>query len=120
MAGIHHVTAISGKATRNLNFYTQIIGLRLVKKTVNFDDPGTYHLYYGDQIGHPGQFSPFSRGSTHRRDVPAWVSRSKRRSGFQRARSDTGRIASLRKVSRIKRYKSALASQSYPSAIPTT
>ena len=120
MASIHHVTAISGKATRNLNFYTHIIGLRLVKKTVNFDDPGTYHLYYGDQIGHPGTiltFFPWEHASPGRAGVGL---RSKRRSGFQRARSDTGRIASLRKVSRIKRYKSALASQSYPSAIPTT
>src|SRR6476661_5160456 len=46
--GIHHVTAISGPARRNLDFYTRTLGLRLVKKTVNFDDPGTYHLYYGD------------------------------------------------------------------------
>jgi catechol 2,3-dioxygenase-like lactoylglutathione lyase family enzyme len=46
MSGIHHVTAISGKAARNLNFYTQVIGLRFVKKTVNFDDPGTYHFSF--------------------------------------------------------------------------
>jgi catechol 2,3-dioxygenase-like lactoylglutathione lyase family enzyme len=43
MSGIHHVTAISGKAERNLEFYEHLIGLRFVKKTVNFDDPGTYH-----------------------------------------------------------------------------
>jgi catechol 2,3-dioxygenase-like lactoylglutathione lyase family enzyme len=48
LSGIHHVTAISGKAPRNLNFYTHGLGLRFVKKTANFDDPGTYHLYYGD------------------------------------------------------------------------
>jgi glyoxalase family protein len=53
-AGIHHVTAIAGSAMRNLDFYTGTLGLRLVKKTVNFDDPGTYHLYYGDEAGHPG------------------------------------------------------------------
>ena len=52
MTGIHHVTAISGKAARNLEFYTHVLGLRFVKKTVNFDDPGTYHLYYGDSEGH--------------------------------------------------------------------
>src|SRR5688572_505432 len=52
--GIHHVTAIAGPARRNLDFYTRVLGLRLVKKTVNFDDPGTYHLYYGDGIGTPG------------------------------------------------------------------
>jgi glyoxalase family protein len=59
MSGIHHVTAISGKATRNLDFYTHVLGLRFVKKTVNFDDPGTYHLYYGDQVGHPGTILTF-------------------------------------------------------------
>ena len=59
MAGIHHVTAISGRADRNLDFYTRILGLRFVKKTVNFDDPGTYHLYYGDEIGHPGTVLTF-------------------------------------------------------------
>jgi hypothetical protein len=45
MSGIHHVTAISGNAMRNLDYYTQVLGLRFVKRTVNFDDPGTYHLY---------------------------------------------------------------------------
>ena len=59
MSGIHHVTAISGKAARNLNFYTQVIGLRFVKKTVNFDDPETYHFYYGDRVGHPGTILTF-------------------------------------------------------------
>jgi glyoxalase family protein len=59
MSGIHHVTAISGKAARNLNFYTQVIGLRFVKKTVNFDDPATYHFYYGDRFGHPGTILTF-------------------------------------------------------------
>jgi glyoxalase family protein len=59
MTGIHHVTAISGKAERNFDFYTQVLGLRFVKKTVNFDDPGTYHLYYGDRAGHPGTILTF-------------------------------------------------------------
>jgi glyoxalase family protein len=59
MSGIHHVTAISGKAARNIEFYTKTLGLRLVKKTVNFDDPGTYHLYYGDEQGHPGTILTF-------------------------------------------------------------
>jgi len=59
MSGIHHVTAISGKAARNLDFYTHVIGLRFVKKTVNFDDPGTYHLYYGDRVGNPGTILTF-------------------------------------------------------------
>jgi len=57
--GIHHVTAIAGPAGRNLDFYTRVLGLRLVKKTVNFDDPGTYHLYYGDETGQPGTILTF-------------------------------------------------------------
>ena len=59
MSGIHHVTAISGRADRNLDFFTRTLGLRLVKKTVNFDDPGTYHLYYGDEQGQPGSVLTF-------------------------------------------------------------
>jgi glyoxalase family protein len=59
MSGIHHVTAISGRADRNLDFFTRTLGLRLVKKTVNFDDPGTYHLYYGDEQGQPGTILTF-------------------------------------------------------------
>src|SRR5438876_3390413 len=59
MSGIHHVTAIAGRAERNLAFHTGVLGLRLVKKTVNFDDPGTYHLYYGDELGRPGTILTF-------------------------------------------------------------
>jgi len=58
-AGLHHVTAISGNARQNVEFYTRVLGLRLVKKTVNFDDPGTYHLYYGDESGSPGSILTF-------------------------------------------------------------
>ena len=57
--GLHHITAIAGQAQRNYDFYTRILGLRLVKKTVNFDDPGTYHLYYGDEVGTPGSILTF-------------------------------------------------------------
>ena len=57
--GIHHVTAITRNARRNLEFYSRILGLRFVKKTVNFDDPGTYHLYYGDEVGRPGSILTF-------------------------------------------------------------
>ncbi|KAB1073418.1 ring-cleaving dioxygenase [Methylobacterium planeticum] len=57
--GLHHVTAFSGPALRNVDFYTRVLGLRLVKKTVNFDDPGTYHLYYGDETGRPGTILTF-------------------------------------------------------------
>jgi glyoxalase family protein len=57
--GIHHITAIAGNAKRNYNFYTNVLGQRLVKKTVNFDDPETYHLYYGDKNGTPGTILTF-------------------------------------------------------------
>jgi glyoxalase family protein len=57
--GIHHITAIAGNAKRNYNFYTNVLGQRLVKKTVNFDDPETYHLYYGDKEGTPGTILTF-------------------------------------------------------------
>jgi glyoxalase family protein len=59
MSGIHHVTAICGRAARNLDFYTRVLGMRLVKQTVNFDDPGTWHLYYGDDTGTPGTILTF-------------------------------------------------------------
>ena len=59
MSGLHHVTAIAANALRNFDFYTRTLGLRLVKKTVNFDDPSTYHFYYGDEIGHPGTILTF-------------------------------------------------------------
>jgi glyoxalase family protein len=58
-AGIHHITAISGDPARNVAFYTEVLGLRMVKKTVNFDDPGTYHLYYGNGQGSPGTILTF-------------------------------------------------------------
>jgi glyoxalase family protein len=59
MHGIHHVTAIAGQPVRNLAFYTRTLGLRFVKRTVNFDDPGTYHFYFGDEVGHPGTILTF-------------------------------------------------------------
>lgn len=57
--GIHHITAIAGHPQANLDFYAGFLGLRLVKLTVNFDDPGTYHLYYGDGAGSPGTILTF-------------------------------------------------------------
>jgi glyoxalase family protein len=57
--GIHHVTAIASDPQRNIDFYTGLLGLRLVKLTVNYDDPGSYHLYYGDELGHPGTILTF-------------------------------------------------------------
>jgi glyoxalase family protein len=57
--GLHHITAIAGNAQRNYNFYTRVLGLRMVKKTVNFDDPNTYHFYYGNEEGTPGTILTF-------------------------------------------------------------
>jgi glyoxalase family protein len=59
IVGLHHVTAIASDPQRNLDFYTELLGLRLVKRTVNFDDPGTYHFYFGDEAGSPGTLLTF-------------------------------------------------------------
>ena len=59
LAGFHHLTAIVGDPQQNVDFYTRILGQRLVKQTVNFDDPGTYHLYYGNAEGAPGTIMTF-------------------------------------------------------------
>jgi glyoxalase family protein len=70
LTGIHHVTAICGAPQGNVDFYVGVLGLRLVKRTVNQDDPTTYHLFYGDALGHPGTeltFFAWPRGR-HGRD----------------------------------------------------
>jgi len=70
--GIHHVTAIAGDPVKNLSFYTRDLGLRFVKKTVDFDDPSTYHFYFGDEIGSPGTiltFFPWINAPVGRRGV---------------------------------------------------
>src|SRR3954447_21158323 len=59
MPEIHHVTAITADAQKNVDFYCDVLGLRLVKLTVNFDDPASYHLYYGDELGRPGTIMTF-------------------------------------------------------------
>jgi glyoxalase family protein len=59
LEGLHHITAITGDAPRNVDFYTRALGLRMVKKTVNFDAPDVYHLYYGDEVGTPGSILTF-------------------------------------------------------------
>lgn len=59
MSGLHHVTAISGAADRNLAFYSDLLGLKLIKRTVNFDDPGTWHLYFGNAAANPGSIVTF-------------------------------------------------------------
>ncbi len=59
LGGLHHITAMAADPKRNLDFYTRVLGLRFVKKSVNQDDPGTYHLYYGDHVGSPGSALTF-------------------------------------------------------------
>lgn len=59
LEGLHHITAISGEPARTIAFYTKVLGLRLVKLTVNFDDPRAYHLYFGDEKGTPGTLITF-------------------------------------------------------------
>lgn len=69
VAGIHHVTAIAGDPQENVDFYAGVLGMRLVKRSVNQDDPGTYHLFYADAEGHPGSdltFFPWAGGSRGR------------------------------------------------------
>src|SRR5213080_935492 len=72
ISGIHHVTAITADAQKNVDFYCGVLGLRLVKVTVNFDDPSSYHLYYGDELGRPGTIMTFF----------AWPGASRRRAGL--------------------------------------
>jgi len=86
--GLHHITAIAGPAQENLDFYAGVLGMRLVKKSVNQDDPGTYHLFYADAEGRPGTdltFFPWAQMAPPRigyglavevgLEVPATVSR---------------------------------------------
>src|SRR5215213_5812496 len=67
--GLHHITAIAGPAQENLDFYAGVLGMRLVKRSVNQDDPGTYHLFYADADGHPGSdltFFPWAHAAPPR------------------------------------------------------
>lgn len=68
--GIHHITVLASDPQRNVEFYTDVLGLRLIKRTVNFDSPGVYHLYYGDEVGSPGTiltFFPFPNAARGKR-----------------------------------------------------
>ena len=117
---IHHVTAISGPAARNLDFYTRVLGLRLVKKTVNFDDPGTYHLYYGDEAGRPGTiltFFPWAHAAPGRAGVGETAGDRVPRAGERDRLLD----ASPRREGRCttRRPTSASARRCCASAIPT-
>jgi len=70
LTGIHHVTAIASDPQKNVDFYVGVLGLRLVKQTVNFDDPGSYHFYYGDGAGSPGTLLTFFAWPGGRRGRP--------------------------------------------------
>lgn len=70
LLGLHHITAIAADPKTNLDFYTRVLGLRFVKKSVNQDDPGTYHLYYGDNVGSPGTALTFFPWQGLRRGRP--------------------------------------------------
>jgi len=70
LLGLHHITAIAADPKTNLDFYTRLLGLRFVKKSVNQDDPGTYHLYYGDNVGSPGTALTFFPWQGLRRGRP--------------------------------------------------
>src|SRR3954467_15744687 len=94
LEGLHHITAITADAPANVDFYTRLLGLRMVKKTVNFDAPDVYHLYYGDERGTPGSLLTFFEfpgarlgragdGMIHR---IVWRGRSQGGGGFLRAR----------------------------------
>ena len=91
MSGLHHVTAICGMPTRNLDFYTRILGLRFVKKTVNFDDPGTYHFYYGEKARSARQNHPDA--SLLREHALSWPSRALGRRS--RPRSASGPLPAI-------------------------
>lgn len=67
--GLHHITAVATDPHRNVNFYHNVLGQRLIKKTVNFDDPGTYHFYFGDEVGTPGTIMTFFPWANMRRGV---------------------------------------------------
>ena len=104
--GLHHVTAIVSKASRSLDFYARVLGLRLVKRTVSHEDPGSYHLYFGDDLGRPGTvFSVFvwsgaapDAGARRKQTPSSCVLRPDRSTGGGQDFEHTGvlvRIASL-------------------------
>ena len=100
LEGIHHVTAITGDAPQNLDFYTRVLGLRLVKKTVNQDDPTVYHLFYADEQGSPGADLTFFEypGAAQGRAGAGWSTGSDGASASP-TRSPSGPIASLPRAS---------------------
>ncbi|TNE70972.1 glyoxalase [bacterium] len=70
ITGFHHLTAISSNAARTVDYYTRVLGLKMVKQTVNFDDPGAWHLYFGDRTGRPGTILTFFEWAQLQRGLP--------------------------------------------------
>lgn len=70
IAGIHHITLVCRDAQRTVDFYTRVLGQRLIKQTVNFDVPDSYHVHFGDQVGSPGSAIPFFEWPNVARDYP--------------------------------------------------
>ncbi len=91
--GLHHITLVCADAQRTVDFYTQVLGLRFVKKTVNFDDPGSYHLYFGDEQGRPGTLLTFFE----------WPTAPQGQAGIGGTRSLAFRVASLESLLQWKR-----------------
>jgi glyoxalase family protein len=88
--GLHHVTSMARDARQNNDFFTHKLGLRRVKKTVNFDAPDVYHLYYGDEVGTPGSIMTYFRSPTSARAGMGSARSARRCSPFPPARSPTG------------------------------
>ena len=108
-SGIHHITAIASDPQRNLDFYAGALGLRLVKRTVNFDAPEVYHLYYGDELGRPGTILTFFPYPGAGRVSEGRARRRRWRSPFPRARSTSGATGSRASGSPMRGAKSASA-----------
>src|SRR5437667_12716752 len=105
ITGLHHVTAIASDPQRNLDFYVGLLGLRFVKRTVNFDDPTSYHFYFGDARGTPGTILTFSRGRRHAAEFAAPVKSKRRLSPFHQIRSATGLTVSWKIMFRLRKYR---------------
>ena len=88
--GIHHITAIASSPQANVDFYHSVLGQRLIKRTVNFDDPGSYHLYYGDEVGSPGTIMTFFAWPGVRRGRSATARSEHRPMRFTLSRWTTG------------------------------
>ena len=86
LEGVHHVTCITGDAPGNVDFYVRVLGLRLVKKTVNQDDPTVYHLFYADEEGSPGSDITFFEYPGARRGRAGWEWCTRSRSGWAHPR----------------------------------